>query len=522
MTKWVKISCVLICVIGTLLCSVGYAALSGTLTITGKVELQPPDYDVVVITKVEIVDGTASTKPSSIIPTNVKSTITGTAGNQVVYKITAYNYSDNVTYAYAGDDSLSEAISNGAVSVEAYAANEDGTRSEESLVGTSVEPGKEVTFYAVYTVAEGQSVSEAELVVNYKFAVPLDSLGEAAMSGATASFLDILNNHYGDLSSLLGKMDRGFTGNVVPEGGSGGGINNIIQWLKERGLFQKVSGEGTAAQSLFGEGFTLEYIDENGETQEREMTTLIQQANIDGRSGDEMILYLTPFNFKGTQITSPNVRVPVYAAVFTCTSYNSSEPTGTWFQLGDIYEGSASAAVWIKINFIIPDLSELGNPSNYYHADCFDYNSWKSGTVTTNENGTVQSYTDSSHTETRFTSDGEALQYLISKDTGIQTIIQTKLQAEAGAVTLQTPAQNAMWTELNDLIDKAEKRMTDISNDKYAIALDDERVTALQSALGIARIIKAYGAVDVTLAETITCIRQLSGAIAPFPEIPTE
>lgn len=154
---------------------VGYAKLTGHLQLDGSVEVIPPNYDEIVITNIQTVSGanTATETHSRVVPTNVQSKITGDAGDTVVYKITAHNYSETVTYVYTGilwgDDYASVANKmTMSASLDADGAQPlPNTPNAVSVQGTPVAPGEEIEFYAVYTLKSGMAAEE--LLVRFAF-----------------------------------------------------------------------------------------------------------------------------------------------------------------------------------------------------------------------------------------------------------------------------------------------------------------------------------------------------------------
>ena len=90
MTKWMRFACLAVCVLCTLFCAVGYAAISGNLTISGQVELVAlPPPEKVVITDVELMPGSTATSDSFNFTnqaTLLTNTITGQVGEKVIYK----------------------------------------------------------------------------------------------------------------------------------------------------------------------------------------------------------------------------------------------------------------------------------------------------------------------------------------------------------------------------------------------------------------------------------------------------
>lgn len=131
-------------------------------------------YDEVVIKDIDVVSSSLSGQNSKYIqPTNVQTTLTGRAGQTVVYKITARNYSKTDTYIFAGtsyDTNAYKDISKLTVSVSLDAQNKNGLStnlSSNSHRGTPVAPGEDFVFYITYTLTN--DISAGEIVINYVF-----------------------------------------------------------------------------------------------------------------------------------------------------------------------------------------------------------------------------------------------------------------------------------------------------------------------------------------------------------------
>jgi hypothetical protein len=153
---------------------VGYAAISGNLMISGNVEANPPDYDEIVITDVVACLGTTATQTvSHVPPTNIKSKITGEAGDKIVYQIIAHNYSETETYVYTGPLYSDEYASVANYLTISASTDEQNTNKIPAssganyYEGTPVAPGKEIVFYVTYTL--NSNISASEIMVNFKF-----------------------------------------------------------------------------------------------------------------------------------------------------------------------------------------------------------------------------------------------------------------------------------------------------------------------------------------------------------------
>lgn len=153
---------------------VGYAAISGSMYIDGQVQARPPVYTDLVITDIVVCSGeNVVQKTSRVVPTNVRSTFTGKAGDTVTYQITAHNYSESTTYVYSGityDDSYSSVVNNMSINVSADQAGSSVipvSKEENYIQGTPVAPGEEIVFYATYTL--NADITAREVMINYKF-----------------------------------------------------------------------------------------------------------------------------------------------------------------------------------------------------------------------------------------------------------------------------------------------------------------------------------------------------------------
>ena len=171
----------LIFLAAVLFITIGYAAVSTTLNIVGGASATPPDYDMVVITDITVVSKTVdSERRNRIVPTNVKSVISGDAQETVVYKITAHNYSETTSFIYKGtliDTEFYEDSGKFNVSVSSDMQNQNPLTDNVSNPfhgGTPIAPGEDFVFYATYTLKE--NVSSSEIMVNYFFSEILYSV----------------------------------------------------------------------------------------------------------------------------------------------------------------------------------------------------------------------------------------------------------------------------------------------------------------------------------------------------------
>ena len=174
MKAWKKVA---VCISLSLMClftCVGYAAVSGNLSIVGTVHAEQPDFDSMVIDSVSVCAGTtASHSTQKLLPTNLRTNITGKAGDKIVYKITARNDSESNTYVFAAaqyDASFSAVGGKLNISTSADEQSRDklpATSGVNYYEGTPVAPGEEIVFYATYTLTS--NISGEEILVNFDF-----------------------------------------------------------------------------------------------------------------------------------------------------------------------------------------------------------------------------------------------------------------------------------------------------------------------------------------------------------------
>ena len=381
MTKWGKRLFSIAFSFMFLFISIGYAQIADTLTVNGTLNLE--EYMGVVITSVEEV--TAETKNlnseglSYIVPTNLINTVTLTQRNaSIKYKITVYNKSPKYKYAYKGlvcdsaldgynNDLYSQIANNSKFTVSTTKA--DGST---FAVGTAIEPGETLTFYATYTFGRNVATNtQVKFFLNYNFGVHVDSMGEMAVEKTLGAFAAALNNDE-QYSDLITNIDNKYAGQ---------------DW--QANYIGNVNGSNTedteTVKRILGEGLTLTI---DGVT--KNVTVMIKRTNVDddNSTGDaykavqtewvtnnngtwwnpnddyeeevikstttaqgcEMTIYMTSNDLDRVVEAgeySDKDYAEVYVAVFTCTNDGvinadgSTNMTSEWYQIGEIYYGYA-------------------------------------------------------------------------------------------------------------------------------------------------------------------------------------
>lgn len=153
---------------------VGYALVSEEFNITGSAVVEPPEFTGMVVTEaVALSESTASQTSTRLYPTNLKSVISGRAGEKIVYRITAHNYSETDTYVFSGAiyDNVYASVGNKLTIL----TSSDAQGLEKTPVsvganyyeGVPIAPGEEIVFYSTYTLKS--DMSSAEMLVNFDF-----------------------------------------------------------------------------------------------------------------------------------------------------------------------------------------------------------------------------------------------------------------------------------------------------------------------------------------------------------------
>lgn len=125
-------------------------------------------YDIAIV-DVSVVSKTAGDESNfRTDTTSVRTTVTGTNGQTVVYKITARNYSKTTTYVFSGVSLVSgSGVSIATSSDSAGTSNLPYDIGSNYVAGMPLEPGDELTFYATYRLTS--AVSEREVLARYNF-----------------------------------------------------------------------------------------------------------------------------------------------------------------------------------------------------------------------------------------------------------------------------------------------------------------------------------------------------------------
>ena len=330
MKPWLKIIGGVALSLMCLFTSIGYAATSGELKIEGTAEITPPKG-----LFISQVNGGSYIDPDTLAysGTVVTSTVTlkpnASGVYEAVYTITVFNNTDT-TYYYLAMVRGTQTAANGTQEV-AY-SNKNITMSVSGIKrGDAVSPGAQKTFTVTATFdknATDKTNYQLSSIIEYRFSTSVpETSDEAAISGVLARFPEILNNPelYSQMTAAMearndGRQREDYIGNVVG-----------------------ASYDDTAAvEALFGDSLVL-----NIDGEDKPITVMIKAENIDGntstgdsfgglwganQSGCELTLYMT-----ADPLSNRNTDPIIYALSFT-----KDQGTGEWYQLGDVYIGTAT------------------------------------------------------------------------------------------------------------------------------------------------------------------------------------
>ena len=301
-----------------ILCSyVGFAALSGSLTITGDAEVMPSDPEGLYISDVSIyrVNGVTVNEAKPVYPTNVQSSfnVNSQNGCSVTYKITVINDTD-MTYWYLGTDALDDIGDNSLIGKTngIFITTMDNYNSTSPDFNTLdwVPPRTERIFYATFEFGSNARGNISTLV-NFKFGLHMGSISD--------EFLKVLN----DKTSQYGYYYLADAFNENYADGEGTVIGNFGNDLD-------------VFTNLFGPSLKI-----NVDGVDVPVTIMVERRDVDGKagtgdsydsngspSGCEYTVYITVDDQKNA-----DGKATVFAVSYTCGA------DGVWYMIGELYEG---------------------------------------------------------------------------------------------------------------------------------------------------------------------------------------
>ncbi|MBR3864299.1 MAG: hypothetical protein IKJ19_04180 [Clostridia bacterium] len=298
----------------------------------------PPE--TIYISKVEIVSNSSNITnlvQTPSLPTKlIVSAKIGASNSSITYKITVHNNTD-ITYWYLGIRPEPAIPSNSLLGISGGISitTKDKLQDSGYTFDTKdwVPPRTERDFYATY-IFGNLAIGDITTMVDFRFGVQMDSVYDG--------FLKILNDK-------ISNSGYNYLAQVFNDKYAQTGSDVIANVGEEKEIFN----------NLFGGDL---YVDVNGV--KTPVTVMVQRKDVDGTangdsysgsgapSGCEYSLYISiPSQNEGDKAT-------VYAVSYTCK--NTGEDAGTWYQIGQLYEGTAN-------------VSDYGGVED----GAFDANSWK-------------------------------------------------------------------------------------------------------------------------------------------------
>lgn len=350
MKKWMKIllgiSLSFMCVFSSL----GFAALSDSLRITGTAKTDIPaglfitniststtsrvdKYNVSYLPYTTTVD--ASIDRASNGAGSVTYRVTVLNNTKLTYSYRGIYYQTNLT-GYNGNNYVSTSNSNSKIGVVCSLAS-------ATAENKKVAPGETLEFTVTYTVGRNlSSNTNWKTLVNFQFGINVDGEREA-LEVIENKFLNILNTS-STYEKLIDSLDNKFDGR---QEWTSNYIGNVTGSSSE---------DSVAVNTLFAGQLQITVGRE-----QMDATVLIKHENLDGstRTGDdyvatnasnggvfrgygcEMTLYLTI-----DPLTSAGRYVPVYVVVFTCDRDANGNQTSEWYRIGSTYAGTANVVTY--------------------------------------------------------------------------------------------------------------------------------------------------------------------------------
>ncbi len=342
MKAWLKVLTCISLSFMCIFCCVGYAAISDSLIVSGTAKVKPPK--AVYITSVTtdgLSGGKATVNNFSMTVINSRVELTDTFSSCATFTVTVYNNSDVVQ----GFNAMIYTVGSSTYD------NDNISLTPSIERGASVKPGEyfEFTVTAKFVNWWGRDNYVLNSIVNYEF-LPIDEIPEdeedVAVMNVLDKFVRILNDPV-DYKQLSDEIAANYDGSRA---WTATYIGNVV------GTEDYENNNDTAiVNDLFDGVLTLNI---NGV--ETNVTVIIKRESVDGKSttGDTYYYGNPPIGVADTEITlyvtaadlnsvDSGAKVTVYAIVFTVNQDANGNPIGNWYQIGEMYTGSADVVGYI-------------------------------------------------------------------------------------------------------------------------------------------------------------------------------
>ena len=297
--------------IATAFLGVGYAALTDELAVSGTGSAKPPR--IVYISAATVSSGSVTNlaKSGAVLSSTV--TLGNAASSTAVVRVTVKN---NTDYPY---------IFNGLSYTEGEGTydNTNITVSASIKKGEELASGASVSFDLTFKYKSGVSSNKVlNSVIQLAYIPPDEYIPEIAVKGAIGHFAEILNDPV-SYEKLTDAMDNtGFT-----DRWSNSYIGNVAG---------ATDNDSKAVNELFTvDGKSMLTLDLKGDGTQTEVTAMIKREDIGGSSDEEMVIYMTGEEIKGTLLKHADLQV--FAAIYV------KNDAGEWVQKGELFEGTAKS-----------------------------------------------------------------------------------------------------------------------------------------------------------------------------------
>ena len=350
MTKSFKILICLVLSFSFCFLTIGYAALSDSLKITGKAEISIPEG--LFITNIQRVGNASNLDKEEVdfvqYSTTVDTTLNRTnsywrpSAGSVTYSITVFN-NTKLEYAYRGlyyQPKLDNYNGNSVVSTS-NGNNSLGVVCSLASAGAAarkVAAGGTLTFQVTYTLGKNLSDVDYSSLINFQFGINLES-EEEAREAVYNKFADILNTD-STYETLFDAIDNKFDGsnewtsNYIGNVGSATSDDAVVVNTLFAGQLQMIINGVTKPASVI---IKHEDLDGNKMTGDDYVAQNTNNGGVFRGYGCEMTMYFTV-----DSLNNANGNANVYVAVFTCDRDANGNIISDWYMIGDTYYGTAN------------------------------------------------------------------------------------------------------------------------------------------------------------------------------------
>ncbi|MBE6590040.1 MAG: hypothetical protein E7643_07655 [Ruminococcaceae bacterium] len=336
MSRWIKILVAALFSFSVLFIGIGYAAVSGDLTISGDMEASLTE--IYIRSSRPLASYTGSAAVESTVGTTFNATANlSSSANTAIYEITVANRTPHV-YGYLATAADPTVAQNSDIDYALYTNAACTVKLERRAELPAYADGTQgtLTFYLkVSAKSPTASASPYRFVLRFDFKTPISDIpapgaddSQVAVDNAMTKFAAILN-HSTTRSTLIDQMETAGSDN-------GRASDSYIAYVPGT-INQTGYTDDDVCLELFGGELNLII-----EGEEYQVYFLLKRENVDNNNatgnadGEEYTLYMTTNQLTTSSGLFSKVQADVYAAVFT-----SSDDGNMWYQLGDMLLGQA-------------------------------------------------------------------------------------------------------------------------------------------------------------------------------------